>query len=129
MRSQFRPGNEVLVIATVARTEDLPCVDSGFFGFPVADALIGAEYVMDIQQVERIIASSASWIATPARGDLIYWQTDGGIANGGALTKTAGSNRLVGVITAIGPLFGVAGDKGVTANQLIMLVLPQAARP
>lgn len=82
----------------------------GFHGVVVADVASGKTGILDIEQVEHLLAVPGN----PARGANIY------IDDTNALTTTATDNRLVGKVTET-----PATMPEIPAGSVWMLVLPQ----
>jgi hypothetical protein len=104
-------GMRVRVTVSADRSSGDFVYEDGFHGVIVNDAENTDVAVMDISQVEVELPL----VATAAVGDDIY------IGNAQALSKVATNHRLVGKVTRI------AGDEGVGAGLMWMLVLPQNA--
>lgn len=88
-KNQRGHGKRVRFVASAARTSGDFVYEDGFHGVVVADVANTEVGVLDIEQVEHEV----DLVSTAARGDMIY------ITTAGALTKTEGTNRLVGMVT------------------------------
>lgn len=113
MKNVRGEGARVLVSASAARSSGVPCIEEGFFGFPVKDIASGESGWLDISQreFEVTISSGQTW----AKGTLIY------LTSGGGLTSTASGNTKVGKVTRVN------ADGGPKSGKVYMLTLPQQA--
>lgn len=110
-KNQRGHGLRVRITASAARTSGQLVYEDGFHGVIPVDIANGARGELDISQTEYEVDLLAG--ADP--GEPVY------ITVAGALTLTAGTSRLVGVVTA-NPT--VEPDK-VPAGKMWMLILPQ----
>ena len=104
-------GKRVVITASAARSAGDIVYEDGFHGVCPNDIENGERGELDISQVEVETALLSG--ADPGEG--VY------ITSAGALTLTAGTNRLIGVVTA-NP---TVEPDAVPAGKMWMLILPQ----
>lgn len=113
MKNYRGEGARVLVSASADRAAGAPCIENGFFGYPVTAITSGESGWLDISQreFEVTISSGQTW----AKGTLIY------ITSGNALTSTASGNTKVGKVSRVN------ADGGPKSGKVYLLTLPQQA--
>lgn len=99
MKNFISQGNTLTITAGTNVASGDGVLVGSLFGVAAGDIANGAEGVITLTGVYDLpkVASQA-W----AVGDLVYW-------NGTACTKTAGTDKLIGV--AVAPVAGGANDK------------------
>lgn len=113
MKNYRAEGQRVLVSASGDRAAGAPCIENGFFGYPVVAIVSGESGYLDISQreFEVTISSGQTW----TKGMLVY------ITSGMGLTSTASGNTKVGKVTRLN------ADGGPKSGKVYMLTLPQQA--
>jgi hypothetical protein len=80
MKNARGNGDRLTLVASATRTSGVPCVESGFAGFPVTSVSSGQPFVLDVALTKK----SIPFIAGSTVGNIVHIND-----TTGALTKTA----------------------------------------
>jgi predicted RecA/RadA family phage recombinase len=102
MKNYIQPGNNLTLVATAAVVAGQGLLVGSLFGVVQGAAAIGAEFVLCRQGVYELPKTAGTaW----AVGDKLYWDD-----TAKEVTKTVGSNKLIGVAVAVAASAATVGE-------------------